>query len=338
MRAWHNPLPLLFCLGIVELISFQIVFAHHSPARFSQTELVNISGRIVDYDWRNPHVYISVADEAGREWLLEANATSNLSRNGWHRESFTKGDRVYFEAHANVNPESTHVGLISITGVDGKTMNSRIGNNIKGNEADPASAESLEGIWTGDANLAFGFLFSTFDHPVTAKAEEMRSQFDESMDPAADCVVWPTPRLTAWNAFYPILVEYVEDSIVFTSEYGGVQRVIHMDGRDHPEDGKPTNQGHSIGHWDGEVLVVDTRLFADHASPIADGVPSGQMKHVVERFTFTGDRSALDVDVFVEDPEFLLEPLRGQLEWRYAPEMPFAPFECEPDVASRFAE
>ena len=73
-----------------------------------------------------------------------------------------------------------------------------------------------------------------------------------------------------------------------------------MDGRGHPENGERTNQGHSIGFWEGEVLVVDTALFADYRSGSLDGVPSGAAKHVVERYSLSPDRTQLIVEYFAD--------------------------------------
>src|ERR1700740_1265051 len=45
---------------------------------------------------------------------------------------------------------------------------------------------------------------------------------------------------------------------------GNRMRRIYTDGRPHPEDPDPTVHGHSIGHWEGDVLVVDTTAIAPH--------------------------------------------------------------------------
>ena len=123
------------------------------------------------------------------------------------------------------------------------------------------------------------------------------------------------------------------------SEFFNSERMIHMDGRAHPENGERTNQGHSIGRWEGEVLVVDTRLFADHRAPIRgpnEGVPSGAQRHVVERFHLSEDRTRLIVDFVVEDPEYLGEPFSGSLELYHAPELEMLGFNCDPESIERY--
>ena len=114
-----------------------------------------------------------------------------------------------------------------------------------------------------------------------------------------------------------------------------------MDGRDHPLNTARTNQGHSIGHWEGDALIVDTTLFADHRTANGvgedDGLPSGAQKHTIERFEFSDDRSQLNVEIFVEDPEFLLEPFVVNTIWDYSPNRTMERFDCDPEHA-RFYE
>ena len=81
-----------------------------------------------------------------------------------------------------------------------------------------------------------------------------------------------------------------------------------MDGRGHPDGTERSNQGHSIGRWDGDVLVVDTTNFAFNRAPVfgrparAEGVPSGLDKHVVERFRLSEDHTHIVIDFAMEDP------------------------------------
>jgi hypothetical protein len=67
---------------------------------------------------------------------------------------------------------------------------------------------------------------------------------------------------------------------------GNRMRRIYMDGRPHPEDPDLTLHGHSIGHWDGETLVIDTTAIVPQAYIAiseAVGIPNNGDMHVVER-------------------------------------------------------
>jgi hypothetical protein len=67
---------------------------------------------------------------------------------------------------------------------------------------------------------------------------------------------------------------------------GNRMRRIYTDGRKHPEDPDPTMHGHSIGHWDGDTLVVDTTAIMPQAYIAiseAVGIPNNGDMHIVER-------------------------------------------------------
>jgi hypothetical protein len=67
---------------------------------------------------------------------------------------------------------------------------------------------------------------------------------------------------------------------------GNRMRRIYMDGRSHPDDPDLTLHGHSIGHWDGETLVIDTTAIAPQAyiaTSEAVGIPNNGDMHILER-------------------------------------------------------
>ena len=62
-------------------------------------------------------------------------------------------------------------------------------------------------------------------------------------------------------------IEIFDDRVIIRDEWFDAERVMDADGREHPVDGERTRLGHSVGRWEGDTLVVDTRLFAPHRSP-----------------------------------------------------------------------
>ncbi len=95
-------------------------------------------------------------------------------------------------------------------------------------------------------------------------------------------------------------------------------------------------QGHSIGWWEGDVLVVDTTHFSDHRNGNARGIPSGSQKHLVERFELNPDRTSLTYRFELEDPEYLAAPVTGELVSTYRPDIEFTPVPCDVENAHRF--
>lgn len=78
-------------------------------------------------------------------------------------------------------------------------------------------------------------------------------------------------------------------------------RVVHMDGRDHPTNPEPTWFGHSIGHWEGDTLVIDTIGFNDKFWMTREGLPHTTELHTIEKITRL-DFETLRYEVTIDDP------------------------------------
>ncbi len=74
-----------------------------------------------------------------------------------------------------------------------------------------------------------------------------------------------------------------------------------MDVSAHPKDVVPTAYGHSIGHWDDDTLVVDTRGYNEAFWFDRTGLPHTEQLHTVERFTRT-DSKTMKYQVTIDDP------------------------------------
>jgi hypothetical protein len=88
---------------------------------------------------------------------------------------------------------------------------------------------------------------------------------------------------------------------------GNRMRRIYMDGRPHPEDPDLTLHGHSIGHWEGDTLVVDTIAIAPQAYIAvseAAGIPNNGDMHIVERIHLTQPNVMAD-DMDITAPKVL---------------------------------
>jgi hypothetical protein len=114
-----------------------------------------------------------------------------------------------------------------------------------------------------------------------------------------------------------------------------VERVIHLRD-DLPTTPEPTQQGHSVGRWEGGALVVDTTRFLKHASGVRAGVASSRDKHVTERFELSTDRTRLTYSYTLDDPAYLTRPITGSVEWAHRPDLVYTGYACDPGVARRF--
>jgi hypothetical protein len=86
-------------------------------------------------------------------------------------------------------------------------------------------------------------------------------------------------------------------------------RRIYTDGRAHPDDPDPTYEGNSIGHWEGQTLVVDTTGMLPQAELFV-GLHVTEQTHVVERI-FRRDAQTMQIDTVVSDPVIFTAP------WHY---------------------
>ena len=302
---------------------------HHSGAMFDQTAIVTLEGTVSRFNWANPHVYIFVetSDASGQtvEWQLETDSTAIMTRDGWTPTTLTPGARVSVRANPDRNTDRSHARLLSLVKEDGQLFTRR-----SSGRASSVRASSLSGVWDAIRNDdPQRFTLGT----PTEKGAAAQAAYRDADYPAANCIPYAAPHLMAL-APYRFEFDIQADRVVITAEFFNVVRTTYTDGRTHPENGERSNQGHSVGSWDGEVLVVDTALFADDPAGNLRGIPSGAQKHVVERFRLSEDGMQLIIDYVVEDPEYLLEPTTGTSVWDYAPDGEMLPFGCSVENAS----
>jgi len=104
----------------------------------------------------------------------------------------------------------------------------------------------------------------------------------------------------------PIKLVQSPKTIVVLMEDVFTYRQFHLDGREHPKDADPTWMGHSVGHWEGDTLVVDTVGFNDKGwMPL--GRPRTDKLHLIERFRRL-DAGHLEYDVTANDPGTYTKP------------------------------
>jgi hypothetical protein len=96
--------------------------------------------------------------------------------------------------------------------------------------------------------------------------------------------------------------------VILTETYHGF-RLIPTDGRQHPDEVPPSYRGDSIGRWEGDVFVVDTKNFTDNTWMSAEGrvSPHSDQLHMVERYRRI-DANTLEIETTVEDSEALTAP------------------------------
>jgi hypothetical protein len=153
--------------------------------------------------------------------------------------------------------------------------------------------------------------------PWAKKVYDQRLANLQKDDPEARCLPPGVPRMMATP--FPFQIFQLPDRVLFLFEGGAhVWRVIFMDGRSHPKDPNPTFLGDSIGHWDGDTLVVDAIGFNDETWLDQDGHPHSESLHVIERYTRT-DEMTLRYEATIDDPKAYTKP------WTTSYTIPWSP-------------
>jgi len=125
---------------------------------------------------------------------------------------------------------------------------------------------------------------------------------------------------------YPIQIVQTPTQVVILYEAGGYFRVIPIDGRGHPKDLDPTWMGNSVGHWEGDTLVVDV-------IGVNDKVSVGEYRHttayhLVERFERTR-YDTLKYSATIEDPNVFAHPWTEVGTFTLHPEWDIQEYICE---------
>jgi hypothetical protein len=159
--------------------------------------------------------------------------------------------------------------------------------------------------------------------------------FENGDNPGKNCVAYASPFLMIIPDAKMITLG--EGDIVIRTELESVERVIHLNEISH--DGvEPSVQGHSIGRWEGDVLVVDTARFAEHGMGNAQKLPSGPDKRLTERFALSPDGGSIIYSFEMTDPDYLAEPVGYEMEWVYSPHFEMVRLPCDPESAQRYLD
>ena len=113
-----------------------------------------------------------------------------------------------------------------------------------------------------------------------------------------------------------------------TLQYGflGLERTIHLDQSAHPATLVPSRAGHSIGRWEGNVLVVDTVGFLP--GTLRGVTPHSEQLHVVERFSLDTATMQLRREYTADDPLYLAASYSGA-DTLTPSVVPYSPEPCQ---------
>ncbi len=124
-------------------------------------------------------------------------------------------------------------------------------------------------------------------------------------DPTLHCFPPGVPRL---GPPHQIVQTPQQVTFLYADNTGNQWRVIPLDGRQHSNDPETaaTYNGDSVGHWEGDTLVVDVTRLTDETWLGDNGLFHSRKLHVIERLRRVGD--TIQYQVTADDPEVLQKP------------------------------
>jgi len=156
--------------------------------------------------------------------------------------------------------------------------------------------------------------------PWAAAVYDYNSKNQSKYDPEGYCLPPGGPRMMATP--YPAeIIQLPEQKRIIMIFEGAthIWREIAMDGRAHPKGDalNPTYLGDSIGHWEGDTLVVDIVGFSEATWLDYFGHPHTDQMHVVERFT-RPNKGTLHYEARIDDPGAYTKPftVAWDIPWR----------------------
>jgi hypothetical protein len=312
-------------------------FAHHSPARYDMQAMHTVEGTITEYEWGNPHVYLSVRENGNdRVWIVEAFPSTAMKQYGWSKETFALGDRVVVAGHPGRNPERTVLFLQAVRKANAGAWFYDAGGAVAAPPPvapETFKAEGVAGTWQTSVGPAFGSFFGpAVAQLATPQGATAVAEFNDTANPGLQCVPFTAPVYMILPGFRSIEVRGA--TVLIRGEDAAVERIVRLDAITH-EGAAPSVQGHSIGRWENGALVVDTASFEPHRLGNGAGLPSGARKHLVERFALNA-QGGLTYSFELEDPEFLKERVTGSADWLYRPDVEYTATPCNRDNARRF--
>jgi hypothetical protein len=299
--------------------------AHHSRAEFSK-EISELKGELVKVYWRNPHagldVRITKDDGSTQVWRVETYGSPNLfSRMGVKREHFIVGEQITIAGNistrrpnymlgSNVLFESGMEAVLSAS-IEPRWSQEHVGGSDQSDVdlskvVDAASEDlSVFRVWS----IAGRSVGVKRNRPYTELAREAMAAWDPVTAPVAQCQEpgMPVPMSQPLS----FVLTDNGDTIKLQTEYFGTVRTIHMDDATDPDSQPANHLGYSVGHWDANVLIVETSRI-NYPYYNSGGAPMSEDVKVTERFELSEDQSELAYHLTVVDSLTFTEPATYQ--------------------------
>lgn len=195
------------------------------------------------------------------------------------------------------------------------------------------NARDFEGVYVGspgNAATLFGNMNAAFTARGQARVSRRLALMMNNLAPQMPGQLC-RPYGNIFNVaqpVFPVTILQTNKRLVILSEEGRGVWEIFLD-RGHPANPKPTYNGHSIGRWEGDTLVVDIVGFNGKQWLDQLTGPNSPQSHATLRIRKLVERGALEFDVSIKDPEVFVDALKATYGLEWNPDMRMHEFDCE---------
>lgn len=185
----------------------------------------------------------------------------------------------------------------------------------------PAGARGAGGARGGARGGAAGL---PTQPPLQDWARDKSAAMKNIDDPTVHCFQPGVPRVIGMPM--PFEIVQTPNKIVILYEAFRSYRIIPTDGKKPVGESLPSYNGDSVGHWEGDTLVVDVSNFNGQIWGPGNMKVTSTKYHVTERYTPAGD--AINYEAIIEDPDVLTGPFVYRTTMRRPPETRVMEYEC----------
>jgi len=172
--------------------------------------------------------------------------------------------------------------------------------------------------------------------PWAADLVKKRMADNSKDNPDANCLPMGIMQLNS-HPFPRKIVQTAGEVLIIYEGSGTTVREIFTDGRALPakDSVEPWWNGYSVGHWEGDTLVVETVGFMDDGWLDVRGSPLTKDAKIIERFRRTSYGN-LELQVTIDDPKAYTKPFDALIHNRLAPDLQLIEFVCLDKDASHY--
>jgi hypothetical protein len=191
----------------------------------------------------------------------------------------------------------------------------------------PDGKPDLSGVWEHLNSRTTAYYLNGIKIPWQPWAKALfqeRTADNQKDNPESRCLPRGVPKADAFDIHK---IFQTPGLVVILYEYQTTFRQIFIDGRELPKDPNPTWMGYSVGHWEGDTLVVESNGFNGKAWLSGLGNPTTDALHVTERIR-RRDFGHMDIQITIDDPKAYTKPWTAELHPELIPDMELLEFVC----------